>query len=344
VALIARGFQFAAPIIQIEILANPVRLVNNSISGAYQRTGIFVLFEYPLLEALAAVVREGTFEAAARSLKITQSAVSQRLRLLEEKSGAVLIVRGRPCVATEFGQHLYRHVEQVQMLEFDLQKDLTSIDSPSSSTPAVIRIAVNSDSLATWFPEAIRRVGAEMNLHLDIFQDDQEHTAERLRSGEAMAAVTAEANPLHGFRRVLLGAMEYRAVATPEFIATNFRDGVTLEAVANTAHLVFDRKDTLLQQWFLNAFGQSASHFGHSVPSVSGYVACTLNGAAWGLNPYLAVKSHIENGSLIEFVPGTSVLVPLYWQSGAMGSEILKVLSSIVVEVAHKSLLPSPGP
>ena len=56
-------------------------------------------FDYPLLEALAAVAREGTFEAAARSLNITQSAVSQRVKLLEEKAGAVLIVRGRPCVA-----------------------------------------------------------------------------------------------------------------------------------------------------------------------------------------------------------------------------------------------------
>lgn len=85
-------------------------------------------FDYPLLEALAAVVREGTFEAAARALNITQSAVSQRVKLLEEKSGAILIVRGRPCVATEYGQQLYRHVEQVLLLENDLRKHLKSID------------------------------------------------------------------------------------------------------------------------------------------------------------------------------------------------------------------------
>ncbi|MFQ5564797.1 MAG: ArgP/LysG family DNA-binding transcriptional regulator, partial [Paracoccaceae bacterium] len=181
-----------------------------------------MLFDYPLLEALAAVVREGTFEAAARSLNITQSAVSQRLRLLEKKAGAVLIVRGRPCVATEFGQQLYRHIEQVQLLEYDLQKSLTSIEDPSSGAPAVIRIAVNRDSLATWFPEVVQRVDAELNVCFDIIPDDQEYTAERLRSGEALAAVTAEATPPHGCRRVALGAIEYLAVADPNFVAANF--------------------------------------------------------------------------------------------------------------------------
>jgi len=299
-------------------------------------------FEYPLLEALAAVVSEGTFEAAARSLNITQSAVSQRLKLLEERAGAVLIVRGRPCVATEFGQQLYRHVEQVHLLEHDLRKSLTSIEDPSAGTPAVIRIAVNSDSLATWFPEVVQRTGSELNVHFDIIPDDQEHTAERLRSGEALAAVTTEANPLHGCRRVPLGAMEYVAVATPRFIAANFSDDVSLETVSNAAHLVFNRKDLLLQQWFLNAFGESAPHVGHSVPSVSGYVACTLNGAGWGLNPRFSVERYLDDGSLAEFVPGTSVFVPLYWQSSGQGSEIMKILSSIVVDVARKHLVSAP--
>lgn len=299
-------------------------------------------FEYPLLEGLAAVIREGTFEAAARALNITQSAVSQRLKLLEEKTGAVLIVRGRPCVATEYGQQLYRHVEQVHLLELDLRKNLTSIDNPASGSPAMIRIAVNSDSLATWFPEVIQRAGSEMNLHFDIFPDDQEHTAERLRSGEALAAVTAEAKPLHGCRRVPLGAMEYVAVATPGFTATNFRDGVSLQTVANATHLLFDRKDQLLQQWFLSAFGEPAPHVGHLVPSVTGYLACTRNGAAWGLNPRFSVERYLEDGSLVELIPGTSVFVPLYWQSSGPGSEIMRVLSAIVSEVAHKHLLPSP--
>lgn len=36
-------------------------------------------FDYDLLTILAAVIREGSFEAAAKSMKVTQSAVSQRM-------------------------------------------------------------------------------------------------------------------------------------------------------------------------------------------------------------------------------------------------------------------------
>jgi len=301
-------------------------------------------FDYPLLEALAAVVREGTFEAAARSLNITQSAVSQRVKLLEEKTGAVLVVRGRPCAATEFGQQLYRHVEQVQLLENDLRKHLTSIDVPASGRPAVIRIAVNRDSLASWFPEVIRRAGTDLRLLFDIIPDDEEHTAERLRSGEALAAVTAEANPLHGFRRVNLGAIEYIAVASRKYVATNFAEGVTLEAFGNATHLVVDRKDLLPQQWLMNAFGEPVDIAGHWMPSLSGYLACCLNGTGWGMMPRFSVARHLEDGTLVELIPGTSVVVPLFWQSSGPGSEIMKVLSTIVADVARKYLLASPDP
>jgi LysR family transcriptional regulator (chromosome initiation inhibitor) len=297
-------------------------------------------FEYPLLEALAAVVREGTFEAAARALNITQSAVSQRVKLLEEKTGAVLIVRGRPCVATEYGQQLYRHIEMVLLLESDLSKNLSSIEDPTSGAPAVVRIAVNRDSLATWFPDVIRSAVSRLHAHFDVIPDDQEYTADRLKNGEALAAVTAEANPLHGCRRVPLGTMDFIAVASPEFIASNYADGITREAVSKSTFLVFDRKDLLPEQWMLNAFGEPSSLSGHWIPSYSGYLACCLNGTGWGMMPRFSVATHLENGSLIELVPGVSVVVPLYWQTSTPGSEIMKTLTAVVVEVARKYLGP----
>ena len=296
-------------------------------------------FEYPVLEALAAVVREGTFDAAARSLNITQSAVSQRIKQLEEKTGAILIRRGRPCVATEYGQQLCRHIEQVQLLEYDLSKNLVSIKNPESSAPAVVRIAVNSDSLATWFPEVIRRAGQELNLHFDISPDDQDYTAERLRSGEALAAVTATDKPLQGCRRTTLGDIEYLAVASPRFYDSAFANGVTLESVAEATQLVFDRKDLLPQHWLAEAFGETTHLTGHWLPSFSGYLACCLNGAGWGLMPTASVEKHLSDGNLVELVPGASVTVKLHWQSSAQGSEIMKLLTNIVTDVARIHLI-----
>jgi len=297
-------------------------------------------YEYTMLEALAAVVREGTFEAAARSLNVTQSAISQRIKLLEERTGAVLIVRGRPCVATEHGQQLCKHVNQVQLLEYDLNKNLGAISDPTDNSPAVVRIAVNSDSLATWFPEVVLRARTELNLHFDIVPDDQEHTANWLRSGEAMAAVTTSDKPLQGCRRVSLGAIEYLAVASPRFMAKHFPSGVTLKAIEQATQLVYDRKDLLPQQWLLNAFGETVHPNGHWLPSFTGYMACCLNGAGWGMMPSTSVEQHISDGSLVELVPGTSVSISLHWQSSAQTSEIMRLLSSTVVDVARMNLRP----
>ena len=299
-------------------------------------------FEYPYLEALAAVVREGTFEAAARALNITQSAVSQRIKQLEERTGAVLIVRGRPCIATEFGQKLCHHVEQVQLLEHDLRKTLQTIDNPRADVPAQIRIAVNSDSLATWFPEVIRRAGDELNLNFDVIPDDQDYTADRLRSGEAMAAVTTESRPLPGCRRIPLGEIEYLAIATPDFIRSRFPDGVVPDAVAAATCLIYDRKDLLPQTWLLDAFGQSLPLRGHWIASFSGYLSCCLNGAGWGMMPRETVSESLSNGDLEELVPGTKVTVPLHWQASTRGSEIMRILSNTVVSVARRALLQRP--
>ena len=75
------------------------------------------MLDYALLDALAAVVRHGSFDRAAGELNVTPSAVSQRVKLLEERVGSVLVKRGQPCVATTSGALLCRHTERVQLLE-----------------------------------------------------------------------------------------------------------------------------------------------------------------------------------------------------------------------------------
>ena len=54
------------------------------------------MLDYASLFALSTVVREGSFERAARALNVTPSAISQRIRLLEERVGCALVVRAQP--------------------------------------------------------------------------------------------------------------------------------------------------------------------------------------------------------------------------------------------------------
>ena len=60
------------------------------------------------LSALAAVVHEGSFDAAAQRLHVTPSAVSQRIKALEQQVGRVLVLRTRPCRPTDDGEVLVR--------------------------------------------------------------------------------------------------------------------------------------------------------------------------------------------------------------------------------------------
>ncbi|SIS95055.1 transcriptional regulator, LysR family [Roseivivax lentus] len=296
--------------------------------------------DYDAIVALAAVVREGRFDLAANSLNVTQSAISQRIKQLEDKVGSVLIVRGRPCVPTEAGLHLCRYAEQVELLQHELNDRMNALAGTAGTVAAQIRISVNNDSLATWFPHVIKRAKNELGIRFDIFPDDQEHTETRLKTGEALAVVTAIETPVQGCRRVSLGAMDYIAVASPEFFEENFPDGVSLKSLENTACLAFDRKDTIQDQWMMNCFGETVRVLTHMVPSYEGYVACCVNGTAWGLVPSVAARAYIERGELVELSPENAVRVSLHWQTSTQSSEILRRLGDLVLEVAKEYLSP----
>ena len=113
------------------------------------------MLDYALLDALAAVIRHGSFERAAKELNVTPSAVSQRVKLLEERVGSVLVKRGQPCVATTSGALLCRHTERVQLLEAELGGRMPALPGQIASAWPTLRVAVNDDSVATWFIDAV---------------------------------------------------------------------------------------------------------------------------------------------------------------------------------------------
>lgn len=302
------------------------------------------MLDYPALQAVSFVVRTGSFERAAQALNITPSAVSQRVKQLEERMGTVLIVRGQPCTATERGEWLCRHMEQLGLLEEELMARLPALAEPDQPQRRVtLRIATNADSLGTWFLGAVAAF-ARGSMHLlDIAVDDQEHTAEWLRRGRVLAAVTALAQPIQGCRVMPLGSLRYRATASPDFVARHFPQGVTLPALAQAPSLVFNQKDRLQRQWMQLAFGASPDHPVHWVPSTQGFVDASLLGIGWCVNPELLVKDHIAAGRLCELEPGTPLDIPLFWQVNRIASDRLADLTRAVVETARRVLINPQG-
>lgn len=296
------------------------------------------MIDYPAALAVARIVQTGSFEKAARALNVTPSAISQRVRQLEERMGTVLIERGTPCIATEKGAWLCRHMELVGMLENDLLKHLPGLGAEQTG-PTTVDIAVNADSLGTWFLPAAAAFAENSTVLLNITVDDQEHTAEALRRGRVLAAVTALAEPVAGCRTIPLGRLRYLATASPAFMRRYFADGVSKEALAHAPAVTFNQKDQLQSDWAANLLGETVCGPSHFLPSTHGFVEACLLGLGWCLNPIHLVRDHLATGRLVELVPGAVRDVSLYWQVSRIAAGQFADLTNAVVESARRELL-----
>lgn len=296
------------------------------------------MLDYPSLFALAAVVREGSFERAARALNVTPSAVSQRIRLLEERVGCALVTRAQPCEATEAGRRLCQHVDRVRMLEHELHTDMPAF-TPDGPVRVNVPVAVNADSLATWFVPSAVAFAASAQVLLQVSVDDEGHTAQWLRSGQVLAAVTATEQAAAGCNSQSLGAMRYVAAASPAFVKQHFAKGVNANSLAEAPSLIFNTKDELQQRWVERLCGHRVEMPRHTLPSPHAFVAATLGGMGWAMHPLALVQDHLVSGQLVELKPGSYWDVPLFWQQARIASALLSELSKQVVMAAKGRLV-----
>ena len=303
-----------------------------------------MIFDYDLLEALSAVSMEGSFDKAATALSLTPSAISQRIKLLETRLGAILVVRGKPCELTELGNVVIRHLEKVRLLEREFLNIFPTGTINNVDQKLSLRIAVNADSIATWFPLVMAGLSKDKGVRLDLLQDDQEFTIDRLKEGHVLAAVTADPRTLQGFQHVELGSLEYVAVASPEFIETHFSGGVTIDTLNAAPALVFNRKDTLLNQWANQIFQRDLVGNTHWVPSYEGYIKCCVEGVGWGLHPLMSTEPFMKEGRLVELMPSARVKIPLFWQYGKASGTVMRELTTLVEGVAAQWLTQEQAP
>lgn len=296
------------------------------------------MLDYASLSALAAVIREGSFERAARTLNVTPSAVSQRIRLLEEQVGCALVVRGQPCQATETGRRLCQHTDRVRLLEHELHGELPTLGQ-DGITRVPLPVAVNADSLATWLAPALTRFAAEAPVLMEVAVDDQDHTAEWLRSGKVLAAVTATARPASGCNSRLLGAMRYLAAASPAFMENYFAKGVGAHSLSLAPSLVFNTKDELQTRWVQRLCHRHIELPRHTLPSPQAFVTASVAGMGWGLHPQELIADHLKDGSLIELMPDAALDVALYWQQARATSVLLDELTKEVLAAAGSALI-----
>lgn len=277
------------------------------------------------LEALLAAVTEGTFDAAARTLHVTPSAVSQRIKALETRVGRVLVSRAKPVAPTASGAVLLRAARQIQAISADV---LAELGDEASAGPLNVPLAVNADSLATWFLTALAAAGA--GFAYDIRRADQTRTAALLRDGTVMAAVTASAEPVTGCTVHRLGQMRYRPRASAAFVAQWFPDGVNAHALSAAPVVLFDREDPLQDQYLRRRSRRRLSPPRCYVPGSGAFVEAVRRGLGWGMVPDLQASADDGATALVEFDPRAVIDVPLYWQQWRRSSPALERVSAAV--------------
>ena len=282
------------------------------------------------LDTFATVIAEGSFEAAARRLHVTPSAVSQRIKALEQRLGQVLVRRGRPCLPTEAGTALVRLAGQTALLQ---SETLATIRGTGAGESTRLPVVVNADSLASWFLPALTAVPEEPPVRFELRVEDQDHSAGLLRDGSVMAAVTADSKPVQGCRVVRLGAMRYLGMASPEFSARWFAAG--LEPLASAPMLVFNRKDMLQHRYLRKVGRRRLDPPVHQIPSPWAFVEAIRLGLGWGMVPERVASG---DDRLVDLSPGRWVDVPLFWQHWNLDSPVLESLTTAVRAAAADAL------
>lgn len=290
-------------------------------------------FDHDHLRALAAVVREGSFERAAGALHVTPSAVSQRIKALEDRSGRLLVQRTVPARATADGQVLVQLAEQMALLEHDAMQRLGMPETEGAQVS--IPVAVNHDSLETWFVDAALRFAARSRATLDMQSEDQDHTAALLRNGAVLGAVTTLGEAVQGCRMHALGSMRYVATCSPAFRERYFAGGVNARTLASAPVLVFNRKDGMQARFARRIMGdlpwQPPVWW---LPSSRAFVQATLDGLGWTMNPLSLIQEDLDSGRLQPLRARAWEDMPLFWQHWRVNSQAMQDLTDAVLAAA----------
>lgn len=292
------------------------------------------------LEALAAVVEHRGFGPAAQALNLTLAAVSLRVKALEEHLGQRLLVRGKAVRATAAGQALVAHIKQLQLMEADLLTGLQGGTPARGATWQSLSVAINADSVASWFLPGVAPLLQRHHLLLEITIDDQDHTHDALKSGDVIGCVTTLAEPMRGCVAEPLGVMRYRCVAAPAVAqrCRTPRGAVSPHKLLAHPAIIFNRKDALQDAFLEKHFGLKQPHYPrHYAPAVDAFETAIELGLGWGMVP----EQHLQHRpGLVEVLPGAAVDVTLYWQHWAREPLSAQRLTQAVKAAAHAALPP----
>jgi LysR family transcriptional regulator (chromosome initiation inhibitor) len=255
-----------------------------------------------------------------------------------------LLVRGKTVRATAAGQALLTHVRQVRLMESDVLKSLNRGGGDGDDPWQTLSVAINADSMATWFLPGVAPLLAAHRLLLDIVIDDQDHTHDALKSGDVLGCVTTLSQAMRGCVAEPLGVMRYRCVGSAALVAAVQGEGggLSVHRMLATPAVIFNRKDGLQDAFLLQHFGlRQPAYPRHFAPAVDGFEKAIELGLGWGMVPDQQLALRQGMPELVELLPGATVDVTLYWQHWEREAPSARRLTEAVKAAAAKTLIPN---
>lgn len=287
------------------------------------------------LSALASVVEMGSFGQAAKSLYLTQSAVSQRIKDLEDQLGQALLIRNKPLQLTEAGTKVLKYYQKVAALEEELKIDLNPDIADGFKT---IKLAINNDNLEYWFLDKLSGYIKQNRLLLELSTEDEKLTADFLKKGQVFSCISSEKSVGSSYQSSYLGKLRYRCVASKKYFKQCFAAGVTKKSISEAACVLYNQNDYVSYNYLDKHFGIASEDIAHKhfIPSPTVLEQAIDAGLGFGLLPEISIQKKIRSGRLVDLAKNKTLEQKYYLHSWYQVPRYLKEFNMEVVKIAKE--------
>lgn len=254
------------------------------------------------LETVCWISRLGTFHLAAERLNTTQSAVSGRVRELENSTGLTLFQRhGRRMELTVHGRELVRRLEP---LLHQIEDVVVSLDNPGAAT-GIVRIGVGEAVALSWFGDMLAKLKALMpKVVFEVETDLNVIARQKLETGKLDIAIVAGPFDENRISKRSVGSARFIWVMAPKLLAACEPDVTAAELFERFPVWSLPRPATIFPatQGALREIGAKAVDV-NTCDYLSAINRVILSGGGIGLLPEDLVAADLASGKLVRMRP-----------------------------------------
>jgi len=253
------------------------------------------------LQSFVTVISEGSMTAAADKLFLTQPAISQQIRNLEEDLGVELLVRGvRQIRPTLQGEVLYDFAKKIMQLS---QQAEASVKALGAELKGQIRVGtLNSLGVQLMSPIIARLLKYNPKLSVKIDYDLGENLIKSYKKGDLDILILPDVEqqygiPLDAEKKFLMKEEMWLVGAGKD---TDMPQQITISELTKYPMITFSKEYPLFIEQLEKNCAQAGIKYESNFEStnVGTLKRVVESGLGWGFLPSLSIKKQVKMGRL----------------------------------------------